>query len=355
MVSTAEADDTLVDQQKPLWDDEQQHYLDPEAKTPSDTAKPYLKPCKKICGSMAIIGQTEDGERIAKRIPCKREWCEHCREISHNIRIARWLPKAQEMLPMACWTVTFPKPIRPLLRSKKALASQGIVLRRALRKLGYKRGLTRWHFFGDQSNEYHPHLNALVEGDYLPPDELERQKDYIRDRLFPYSMAKQLGVDLVIHYNYTRNPKRAWHWLKYVTRATFLDETWDEFLASTLFNFRNSSWWGVWGGAPKWQLPREAEKLKPLTSLGEGKHPISGKPITWNKDLVPWVLVLIDDPIPLGGWHYLLPPIREPPSRLTLDRRIVELPDTDYRKHPNAIRKLIERARDLNSLLSEGS
>ena len=351
LVSTAESDDTLVDQQKPLWDDDQQHYLDPVAKTPLNTAKPYLSSLHKACGSLALIGQSEDGERIAKRLFCGREWCDHCRDFVHNRRIARWLPKAQELLPVGYWVITYPKPIRSFLRGKKALASQGIILRDALKKLGYKRGLTRWHYFGDQSTEYHPHLNALVEGDYLPSDELERQKDYIRDRLFPYSMAKQLGVDLVINYSYTRNPKRAWHWLKYITRATFLDQGWDEPLASIVYGFRNNNTWGVWSGVPKWQLPGDARKLNALIKLTEGLHPISGKPITWHKDPVPWVLVLMDDPIPLGGGYYLLPPIREPPSRWTPDKSIAELPDTDDRKHPNAIRKLIDRARDLNSLL----
>ncbi|GAI96394.1 unnamed protein product, partial [marine sediment metagenome] len=95
---------------------------------------------------------------------------------------------------------------------------------------------------------------------------------------------------------------------------------------------------------PKWQLSESARKLQTLVSLEQGLHPISGKPIVWNKQLAPFVLVLMENPLSLGNGYYILPPIREPPAAPVRPSSLTELPDSDYRKHSNAVRQLIERA-----------
>jgi len=290
------------------------HYLEREAKVPTNLPKYERKPCKDFCGVLAIIGQDQDGNRIAKRLWCGREWCEKCRDHSHNRRIARWLPRVQQIESLACWTVTYPKEVRLFVRTKKSLRSQKGKLIRALKELGYSRGMIRWHFFGDQSTEYHPHQNAIVDGGYLSPGELQRQKDFIRRKLLKRFMANELGKDLEIHYQYTTSPKKIYHKLKYITRATFLDQSWDELLAAKIYGLRNNNTWGKWDQSQKWQLRHRNRSIAIMAKVEQGLHPISGKPLTWKKQLVPFALILSQDPTEIAPGYYLLPPIRQPPK-----------------------------------------
>ena len=269
-----------------------------------------------MCGSLALVGVTESGKRIAKRVCCGREWCEGCREQAHKRRVARILPRVMQICPMTYIIVTFPVEVRSLMRNKATLALLGKRLRGLLRKRGYQKVYTRWHFFGDTPEKYHPHLNVLVDGGFLPPEQMAELKDAIRRALLPRSMAEMYGKDLVVHYAYSQDEKRMMHWAKYITRPTFLEREWDDQLASKLYGFHNGCFAGTWGDAPKWKLTGTDKKFNALARLGEGRHPESGEPIVWDKKPLPWALVLIDNPIHLGAWWYSLPPTRSPPVRL---------------------------------------
>ncbi|MBA7578281.1 hypothetical protein ES708_20143 [subsurface metagenome] len=166
------------------------------------------------------------------------------------------------------------------------------------------------------SIEPNPHLNTFCDGGYLSPEELADLKDAIKRALLPRSMAKLIGNDVNSHYEYTRDEARKMHWVKYVTRATFLEREWDGQLASMLYGFHNGGWAGTWDGPPKWKLTGTDKKYNALIQLAEGRHPVSGEPITWDSEPIPWVLVLTEDPVHLGGWWYDLPPARSPPRRL---------------------------------------
>ncbi|MBA7544593.1 hypothetical protein ES705_36954 [subsurface metagenome] len=143
------------------------------------------------------------------------------------------------------------------------------------------------------------------------------------------------------------------HTLRYCTKATFTDIEWDEALASNLSGERYSGWWGRWDALPKWQLDESDKKTAALSMLEQGLHPVSGKPIRWNKQPIPFVLVLMEDPVSLGNGYYTLPPIRPPPPWAVRPTNLYELPDGDHRKHSNAVKRLIEKARDINSLLDD--
>jgi len=210
--------------------------------------------------------------------------------------------------------ITFPEEVRPLMRNPKVLALLGKRLRRLLRRRGYRKVYCRWHFFGDLSNKYHPHLNVLCDGDYLLPEQLADVKDAIRRMLLPRSMAQLISKDLVIHYDFTRDSARKMHWIKYVAKATFLEREWDDQLASMLYGFHNGCFAGTWRDPPKWRLTGTDKKYNALARLGEGRHPESGEPIIWDKKPLPWVLLLMENPVHLGAWWYSLPPTRPPPG-----------------------------------------
>ncbi|GAI60286.1 unnamed protein product, partial [marine sediment metagenome] len=233
------------------------------------------------------------------------------------------------------------------------LSLQGRKLRRLLRKRGYRKIYTRWHFFGEHGEKYHPHLNVLCDGEWLPPEQLAELKDLIRRKLLPRSIAKRIGKDLEINYSYVRTPKQIMHRIKYVTKASFLDRSWDDELADALYGFHNGCFSGTWNDPPKWKLAGTDKKFNALLPLAEGKHPVSGKPIVWNKRPIPFVLVLMEEPFDIGGGYYLLPPIREPPGLALRPTNLIELPDGDYRKHSNAVRRSLDRARERVSFYSD--
>jgi len=339
--------------QKPTEKDDLLYYLDYEATSPS-TLKPQVqKPYGRMCGGLAKIGQDEDENRISKRLVCGREWCKDCREISHRRRIARVLSRLFQIDCMGYDVITFPLEVRSMMRDPRVLAIIGKKARKEYRKMGYRKVFTRWHFFGEHGEKYHPHLNVLYDGGYLSDVQLAGHKDLIRRKLLPRSIAKSTGKDLVIHCDYTSDPKRKMHWIKYVTKASFRDVDWDEELASNLHGFHNGCFAGVWDGQPKWKLTGADKKFNALLPLAEGKHPISGKPIAWDKRPIPWALVLMEEPVDIGGGYYLLPPIRPPPAERRQTTSLIELPDSDYRKHSNAVRRLIDRARERVSFYND--
>ncbi|GAI59818.1 unnamed protein product [marine sediment metagenome] len=240
-----------------------------------------------------------------------------------------------------------------MMRDPQVLALIGKKVRRLLRKLGYRKVYTRWHFFGEHGEKYHPHLNVLCDGEWLAPEQLAELKDLIRRRLLPRSIAKTIGKDLEIQYSYVRTPRRIMHRVKYVTKASFKDIEWDEPLANALYGFHNGCFAGTWDDPSKWKLTGTDKKFNALLKVREGIHPVSGKPIKWNKEPIPWALVEAQNPVDIGGGYYLLPPIREPPDLAARPTNLTELPEDDYRKHPNTVRRLIDRARERVSFISD--
>jgi len=351
--ATAVLDRAVGTPQKPTEKDDLLYYLEHEATSPS-TLKSYVKlPHGRMCGSLCLTGQDEDENRIAKRLVCGREWCPLCRDISHRRRIARVLPRLMQICPMSYIVITFPLEVRSMMRDPQVLALMGKKVRRLLRRRGRRKVYTRWHFFGEHGEKYHPHLNVLCDGDYLPPEQLAELKDSIRRKLLKRSIANSIGKDLEINYSYVRTPRRIMHRVKYVTKASFTDINWDEPLAHALYGFHNGCFAGTWNDPPRWKLTGTDKKFNALLPLAEGKHPQSGKPIVWSKEPIPWVLVLMEEPVDIGGGYYLLPPIRPPPNRLPTPTNLIELPDGDYRKHTNEVRRGIERARELVSFLQD--
>jgi hypothetical protein len=95
--------------------------------------------------------------------------------------------------------------------------------------------------------EYNPHLNILVPGEFL--DNLEQIKADLRREL--------QCPELIVHYDYFDEVPRMVNKLKYITRATYLDERWFPELRHELFNFRNVRYWGKWNMPVAWHTQGE--------------------------------------------------------------------------------------------------
>lgn len=272
-----------------------------------------LDPESRRCGCWSLVGQCANGHGYAKKLYCGREWCKLCGQQVHNRRIARWLPKVQQLEGMGYLVVTFPEEVLPVMRRKRVWSLVGRRIASILRQEGFSRGLRRWHWFGDQDHDFRPHLNLIVEGKYLRGAQLERLKDRVRRAALRKPLSDAIGKDCVVHYSYTTQPGKMFHILRYVTRATFLEREWDQGIANELWNFRNSLWWGKWKDGPKWHT-QGREKEAVVAMLEQGFCPKCGEPIKWGSEPVDSIWLMIWGAREIGGGYYELPDDRGPPG-----------------------------------------
>lgn len=140
----------------------------------------------------------------------------------------------------------------------------------------FKRGLLRWHWFGDKnSGKWNPHANVLVDSGYIDSEKLEEIKTVLR---------QALNVpELIVHYSYCDTPGQMFQKVEYITRATFKNYNWNPYMANELFNFRNQRWWGKWNDEPVWTLNEvdkaEVDGLLQASQLQQGVCPDCGQPL----------------------------------------------------------------------------
>jgi len=253
------------------------------------------------CPVVAVNGVCEDGHNWAKECICNREWCWEAdgrcggnNGAAHQRRKARWLPKAYKIGDMGRFVLTLPPEVRDQYRTQGALGELGTAAKRMMQRHGYKRGLRRWHFFGedhpghglqgDGLPNYHPHLEVLVDGAWLTNK---------KRRAIMRSWANILGVSVErinIYYSYTpaNDVKKKLHRISYALRPTFTDCRWDEPLAYELIGFHNAQTWGSkadWSGPDLWEVdPREEPAA--AVQLEGGICPMHPKweswPIKWG-------------------------------------------------------------------------
>ena len=278
---------------------------------------------QKACPGGFITGSCENGHRYAKEVYCGREWCPVCNgkwvkgsdmKPSHARRFARWYPKAQQIDSMGYWTFTIPEGLRSQFRTKEALTALGHQVQELLKSYGYSRGLRRWHWFGDRSRKWNPHLNCLVDGGLLNGKAL---------RAIRRAYSALLGVKLAIaEYHYLTTPGQKVHALRYPTRATFLDAKWDVPMALELRGFRNQLWWGSkrWECEPVWSLddiPGERAAgtsdidTRAVAALELGYCPLDGLPIVWGR-WQPVKLLPFMGGRSIGAGYWQLPEVSPP-------------------------------------------
>lgn len=253
------------------------------------------------CGGWTSVGLCESGHGVARKLRCGREWCADCGQKdsdAHKRRWSRWLPKVRQLRRMGYLVVTFPPSERGKLRSKPELSAMARSITDILRVIGFERGLRRWHWFGDESPRYHPHLNFLLDSALVDRNILNTIKSMI---------AKHVGVPCVVHYQWTDAPKKMMHLLKYVTRPTFLSRSWDEELAEIIYKFRTTWAWGKWQEPPAWSLNTAEEHYsEELNKVSRGQCPDCGDPIRWGrKPIAAWWLTAWDATEIAAGYYRL--------------------------------------------------
>jgi hypothetical protein len=324
-------------------------YLDCIAKVENAEAKscPPFLPNK--CGQWFKIGRCENGHRIAVPANCRKPYCGICGLIEWHKKIAALLPKAQQLLPAALITIRPPNDCQVFEMNRYARRRFIKAVIHALKSLGYRRGIIFEHLFGDDKTRYAFHLHVLVDGGWLEPEELDDLCRKIRRMIYPRWVLRKWGDKLAVNYSYKQEQAQVYQALNYCTRPTFTQLEGNEWLADSIRGEHLVRQWGKWDEEPKWHLDDTGKKLQSLVAIEKGACPICGKPIKWDKGIAHRSSVENEENIEIGSGYLLLPTERPPPEgRLDLSN-LTELADDDDRKHPNEIRKEIDRHRELLS------
>jgi hypothetical protein len=236
------------------------------------------------CGLWTALGTCEHGHTFAKILTCGREWCPRCGQNwtkedpgspDHHRRFARVWPKVSQLETAGYSVWTLPMEIRARFRTPAALNLLRFGIRCILERHGFARGVSRWHWFGDKSTAWNPHLNVLTDGRLIPREELEAiRAEY----------AVLLGVPVaVVNYHYSNKTGKIVHWLRYITRATFRNREWDTEMSKVLEGYRNGHWWGdgKWDGDPVHVLDGE-ENTPVVVALEQCVCPECGAPLHWQ-------------------------------------------------------------------------
>jgi hypothetical protein len=237
------------------------------------------------CGRWGLVGKCQTGHRFIRPLICGYEWCINCGSDgsdAHKKRKAPWIEKVMSSSSWLYLVFTLPPEVRADYRTQKKIGALGVALKRLLQRAGYDRGLRRWHWFGDRSRVYHPHLNVLVPGEWMDAATLVRIKR-------SYATILGVAVDRVnVRVSARRGPSAVLHSVRYITRSTFKQREWDLDLARELVGFRNSSSWGrnwerVWE-LPKGEETEGAEVKGALAArlLDMGICPDCGSSIKWE-------------------------------------------------------------------------
>lgn len=249
------------------------------------------------CSTGYISGSCKGGHKFAAPYLCGKDYCQECGKDGspiHQRRVSRWIPLMEEFTSLGYLVFTFPKSVRFLFLDKAILSDFRYQLKRKLLRDGFKKGLMRWHWFGDcqscsgygcnycndtgSGSEFHPHLNVFIEEKYIPnlKEFLSGYERWIKlyvGRLLDLEIKKRILLiekygsitnksdlawkeldelnsikdsfingPVVINYSFTKSKGMMINKLKYVTRSTF--RVYNRRVKESLHNYRNSVRWG---------------------------------------------------------------------------------------------------------------
>jgi hypothetical protein len=289
------------------------YYLDCIAKVETTEAKSYLPLPSKNCGQWFAVGECKNGHRYAFQTNCRHPYCPICGVIEHQRTIARLLPDVQQLLPAALLTIRQPNELQLFERNRYHRRSFIKTVIRALKCLGYRRGIIFIHFFGDDKTRFAFHLHILVEGGWLELEELDDLCRKLRRLIYSRRVIKRWGDSLIVNYHYKQTQGEIYHSLFYCTRPTFTQLKGNEWLADSIRGEHKIRRWGKWDEEPKWHLDDSGKKVEALVSLEKGKCPTCGEPLVWSRKPIHKALVEPQIEEDLGGGYYRLRTIRAPP------------------------------------------
>lgn len=293
----------------------QNYYLERVAKVAPPEAKSACEFFTKKCGQWFMVGECPNGHRFAVKLNCRKPYCPICGDIEHQRKIASLLPEVQQMKPVGYLVIRPPNELQVFYLNRYARRRIIKAVIKALKSLGYRRGLVFTHYFGKDPTKFAFHLNVLLDGEWLEPEQLDQLKCNLRRLIYPEWVIKKWGDKLDINYSYRQSRAEIMHTLRYCTHPTFTQLEGNERLADSIRGEHAIRRWGKWDEQPKWQLDDTGRKVQALVSLEKGECPICGEHIVWGRKPVPLGLLPWQIEEDLGGDYYRLRTIRPPPWR----------------------------------------
>jgi hypothetical protein len=252
-----------------------------------------------ICQDSSYLNGRVNGIiKYKKIIPCGKEICHVCGQkdsLLHRQRFARGIYKMISRRTLGYFVFTVPEELRKDFSTKEILkdfTSYVIFLLRNDVVLsvndkikvikGYDKGFVRWHFSGDKTKGYKPHLNVLVgRGAFIEKEELKIYMEYFNARLNEWiqkNLDDKFNKKLIINYSFCSTVNKIINKYKYVVRPTMLNIGPDDlmFYYLKLQNFRNARWWGEWEVFPWSREKLDSKELK-LFNNEEIKWEFAGK------------------------------------------------------------------------------
>jgi len=183
------------------------------------------------------------GTEYLHHTSCNREDClvcgkegsyAHLRRYTRGLKRVFWM---YEKGKIGYLVITFPIEKREELKEKQNLKkTEKYIIGLLKREIKGIIGITRWHWAGDKSKKWHPHLNILFTAGYIEEKRLERIKKLIEKKL----------KSKVIYYKYSEKIKKVLHWWRYITRPTFLLQS--EVNFEKIRGLKNVVYFGNWKG-----------------------------------------------------------------------------------------------------------
>jgi hypothetical protein len=198
---------------------------------------PWGREHKYTCGTW--LRAEHCGYQYWVKTICRQEGCSNCgkpNSLYHRELYLKMLGVVLKMFNLSGFigylVITSTPELREKWKDPKELRKFQGYVRRLLKREGIPVALYRWHFAGDKSDRYYPHLNIIIPLGYMLKKKLERLRELIE---------RKTGIK-VVNYRYTRSLRKVRHLVRYVSRPTFRNQNevpWDVFK-----RFRK---WGVWG------------------------------------------------------------------------------------------------------------
>jgi hypothetical protein len=216
------------------------------------------------CTPGMITGETT-GKYFFKMVTCGRDWCPDCGKIysqTHSRRIVINIPRVKQILQkskLQYLIITIPAQLRINFNNKEALNDFRTYWRRKLKREGYKKGVMRYHWAGEDGYIFKPHLNILMPGGWISKNMLAKWRAELAVWFQNYCGTANLPK-ANIYTAYTSKEEKAKHWVSYVFRSTQVSfNKWSE---KTIVGYRNTSVFGKFDPIEKTEEEIAAELLK---------------------------------------------------------------------------------------------
>jgi hypothetical protein len=233
------------------------------------------------CTTTYHVGNTSKAQYF-KAITCGRDWCFDCGQIhspTHRRRIDPIFPRLRTSLEagqsIGYLVVTTPANLREKFLDREALKAFREYWKNKLKREGFKYGVIRYHWAGEDGYRWHPHLNILFPSGFIAEKTLFKWRkelskwfaEYFNispERVWnPETKKKEQkfpASNLYFHYlkpTAENATSKLYHWVKYVLRATQTQP--NKATIKVINKFRNTSIFG--GKAWPVTLRREEEIL----------------------------------------------------------------------------------------------